>query len=773
MELYVDNKKLDTDAQSSVAVSLAVAAVTDPRKSRAGYTRTLRVPATPTNDAILGWAGEIHARDGFNTRPHTGRVEHEGAVLIEGPLYLSRTRKGEYYELHIIGASKEWVRGASARRLSDTPIPWTATLTGSTIASSWTAAGAVVRFFPVAREKRELDYSSGSVIPAVKVLSTDDYHPFLHVGSLLRAIFAQNGYTMESDLFASFDNLYISGNYPTKDVAVLKANMDFLARRALAGSVAANSQGRVYANPYQVGFTLGNIVDVGAGEDTFSNGGYFQMDGERIAFIPTTPVTLGFQYHLRYTTDYRMKSRTELAGFNEVYLGEQASRKFSLVNPYPDRRASFRPGRSYKLAVFSHMAGRDYVLKYTRTDATESYQVSQMAGSAAFSNVTIPDAVSVSPPELYYRNSPADGANFVPYTGDWALYDGFVGETGTMDVELTLRTAPENVSLSAPKFFNSIWFGGAEPGMKITLSEKTWLRPVFYAQPTEGTRLTFADVCAHDATQMDLIDALRQMFNLYFQTDNRGKMVRVESETDFHAGWWEVDWTGRIDLGKPIEVEELGADLSREMVWSYRTGDGAVSKLNRADGGQMGKWSARVENTAAADAVSVWENPLFTPSLNAARVYQGAPSALIVQAGNNEADVLERTENLNFLPKIVRYEGMKALPTGETWGWPQVGDAYPKIAFHAPESNHTLCFEDRDGCVGLHIVYDRDVRLWNNSRRVTLWLAMEAVDVESIDFRKFYRLTIDGEPGLYQLEEICDYTPGAPSTKCVFIKHIP
>ncbi len=792
MELYIDNKKVDMDASTEVSVSLSAAATGDPRKGRAGYTRRVRLPMTPANDAVFGYAAEILSRDRFNAVRHTGRVEHDGAVLIEGSLFLSRAERspdGGFYEVHIIGASKVWAGIASARRLHETGIDFSKTLSAVTISSSWTD-NSPVRFLPVAREKMERDFSSGSVIPAAKVLSSDDYHPFLHAATLLRAVFADAGYRVESDFVDGelFSSLYISGNYPTRDVSTVKANMDFLARRLAASSDVANSMGRVYADPYRASFTVGNIVDTAdpsqvvggvSYDDVFTRNGCFQMDDDRIAFVPTSPVSVGFQFHLRYTTDYRMKNRNEMAGFDTVYLGEQDEREFTLANPYPDRRSTFRAGYSYKLGVFDHVAGREYQLRYTQGNGT----VSSAVVGARFSSLSIASTTqAVSNPVLYYRTSSA--GSWMVYGGDWALYDGFVGETGTLDVELTVRTAPEEITPGRPKFFNSIYFAGADPGMRLTVSPATWLRPVFYAQPTEGAALRFADVCAHDATQMDFINAVRQMFNLRFHTDSRAKTVRIEPADSFYSDARIVDWTERLDLGKPIAVEELGGDLSRRMVWCYKAGDGAVGRFNRTSGEDMGSWSASVENAAAANGTSVWENALFTPSINAPDLYTGARAALLVQAGDTSIDTLDRTEDLNFAPKVVRYEGMVPLPAGQAWGWPSpyaIQHTYPKLAFHAPESGYTLCFEDRDGCTGLHSMWEGDVRLWNEGRRVTLHLALDAADIEALSFpagdnagfRTLYRLSTGGESALYRLEEVCDYSPSAPSTKCVFIKHIP
>ncbi len=793
MELYIDNKRVDTDAATAVSISLSVTTITDPQKGRTGYTRSIRIPMTPGNDAVFGYAGEIHGRDRFNAAQHIGRIEHDGAVLIEGPLYLSlceRSGGGGSYEVHIIGASKEWARRAAALGLQSTEIDFSKTLSAAAIFASWTG-DTPVRFLPVMREKTTYDYTSGSVIPAMKVLTCDDYHPFIHAATLLRAVFAGSGYTVQSDFLSGglFSSLYISGNYPTSDVSVLKSNMDFLARRFAPRSAIANVMGRVYADPYRTAYTVGNIVDTAdpsqssggvSYDDVYTNNGCFQMDDDRVMFMPTGTVSVGFQYHLKYTTDYYMKDRTELTGFNRVYLGGDSPRIFKLVNTYPDRRASFRQARTYTLAVFNHVAGRQYQMRYTaETLSGGTTTVNLAVVSTRFSTATITTSQPVSNPVLYYRTSST--GSWYAYADDWALYDGFVTERGTADVELTMRTAPETVTRAKPKFFDSIYFGGADPGMTLTVSDKTWVRPVFYAQPTEGSTVSFADVAAHGATQMDFINAMRQMFNLCFHTDNRAKIVRIEPREDFYTAGRIVDWTSRIDMDKPITVEELGGDLSRTMAWRYRSGDGAVARRNRSAGETMGYWSADVENTAAADSVSVWENAMFTCSLNASNAYLGAQSASLVQAGDTSVETLDRTEDLNFEPKVVRYEGLKTLPANELWGWPSDAPAYPKLAFHDPAAGYTLCFEDRDGCTGLHSRYDRDVRLWNNSRRVTLWLDLDPVDVESLsfptgtgpDFHTLFRLDLDGEQGLYTLEEVCNYDPSAASTKCIFIKHIP
>lgn len=789
MELYIDETRVEIDDASAAAITLSIAAVTDPEQARAGYTRTLKIPMSVQADNVFGHAADIHSTDHFNARTHIGRIEHEGVRLIEGPLYLTGaiTLPGGrgHYEVHIIGGSKEWAVDAAARPLRQTTVGYSKPLSAATVAESWTDKTHNVRFFPVARTNAEKDYSAGSVFPARKLLSMDDYHPFVACKTVLTGVLHDLGWSLESEFLNSdwFRSLYMSGNYPVRDAGAIKDRMDFLARRAADFSAPAGYDGRVYADPYRSTLSVRNLVDVptteqssGGGSitgDTFTRGGCFKMDDKRIAFIPTEAVEVGFIYSLRYRTPARIKNRIAMEGFDEIYLGEETSHKFTLANPWSDRRNEARSGIRYTTCVFDHVEGTRYKIDcmYCDTAGNEQFpsnQVLEPKRMDSFEFVTLSSPVRLKSIVLSYRTNDTDP--WEEYKGDWALYDGFAVEDTYMDIDLTIRTPHETVSPGSPKFFDTIWFAGAKPGTVITVKSGTSIRPVFYGQPSENDTVAFADLFAHDATQMDFLMALRQMFNLIFRTDKGRKKIYIEPARTFYIADDPLMWTSRIDRSRPIRVEELGGEVAKQTTWSYRTGDGAVSHFNREAGGHFGQFTAEIENAAAGKTSRVIENPMFTPSLTATDVVIGAPSAQIVMAGDGSYE--PGTDNLNFLPKIVRFEGMKPLPEGEVWGWPATGTLYPKIAFHAPEAGYTLCFENRDGQTGLHENWDGDVRLWNESRRVTLNLHLSAVEIENLDFRRLVHLTIDGESALYRMEEVADYNPKNTSTKCSLIKHI-
>lgn len=95
--------------------------------------------------------------------------------------------------------------------------------------------------------------------------------------------------------------------------------------------------------------------------------------------------------------------------------------------------------------------------------------------------------------------------------------------------------------------------------MNLTLGRRTTLKPIFLPHPCEGSTVRFADVAAHRVRQIDLIGALKQMFNLCFYSDALTGTLYIEPRDDFYRDDTVIDWNDRIDRSRPVTVEELGA----------------------------------------------------------------------------------------------------------------------------------------------------------------------------------------------------------------------
>ena len=610
----------------------------------------------------------------------------------------------------------------------------------------------------------------------------DDYHPFLHVATLVETIFAEAGYRIESNFTSSpeFRSLYMSGAYPSRDTAALAARMGFYARRLAPATAQGNHLGRVSANPSTTANSVGNIVETATpqtldtdGEpipELCNNGNCFGFDKGRIVFTPTTEVSAGFEYYLKYTTDHRILTRERLRGFDSVYLGTGADMPFTLANRYEDRRPDISPGHRYLAIVFDHTDGAQYRLAYTKDGVAEALWTEFSARTA---QVTTPASGTVAQPTLMVRS----GSQWVPYTGDWALYNGYVGETGETTVEVRLRTAAESVSPASPKYFNLIYFAGAEPGMALTLHKECSLRPRFLSAPGFGSRIAFADVAQHRIRQSELLDALAHLFNLRFYTEEATRRVWIEPEGEFFGAGPETDWSGRTDFSQPVERRPVAPEIHEVRTWRYRDGDGAVARFDAGEEAPLGAWSFAADSYAAMQGEKVLRNPLFSPSLNAAGHYLNAPSALIPEVGDRD-DAEE--DGTNFTLRIVRYAGMHPLPGDERWGYPSGRSEYPLAAFHFAGDDaaegFTLCFEDRDGQQGLHRFYDGQVRREVSRERIILSLRLAPHEFEALltpgtgapDIRSVFRIDTGAGVVRAALHAVGDYDPAKASVRCTF-----
>lgn len=741
MKLTIDQIPCDLDPSQRIALDYDAQDLADVRSGNKGHALRLRLPATRTNDRIFGFAAEPYTGQRFNAAQHTAVLSDGEAKLLQGSVRLlsaAYDSDPEGYLIEIRSGTSEWARQAAAEMFNTLGISFSGRLTPTMIRQTWTN-NTPVKFFPVCRDEYTPELSSVELIPVERFLSVDDYHPFISAATVVQTLFSEAGYTLESDFLNGefFRSLYLSGAYSSRDTNALRNHMDFLARRTTTAATTANSDGRVYANPYKSINSVGNFVETvnpndqnDLGEtltDVFSNNHCFTVEDGEIVFRPMTSVTVAFEYHIRYITDHRILDRNRLKGIDSFYLGDGTEVQGALANRYADRRNSTKPAFQYRAIVFNHTEGNSYRLTCT-VNGTAGHAIGEFDSRSAL--VTTPSGSTVTAPVLLCKA--AGSTTYTTYTGDWALYDGYIGETGQTEVEMTVRTNPVTVTPTSPKTFSTIYFYGAEPGMKFSLSRQCTLRPDFTGAPGLNTPISFEDVARHRVRKWVVLDALRHLFNLRFYTDEETRTVYVEPADDFYRLGQTFDWSSRIDRSQPILLGDAAQDAERVRIYKYREADGAVTRLNATLEEPFGQWRLVNDSAAAIDRERNLANPFFSPTVSETECYADAPSALVLRVGDRDApDTADRS---SFTPRIVRYCGMQPLPAGERWGYPSTGDSYPLAAFHRndPDNGFTLCFEDRDGQQGLHRFYDTQAEQEKRCQHLTLHLRLEPCDIERL-----------------------------------------
>ena len=783
IELWIDEQRCDIDHVPVIPIDFDATHLTKVEGERSGRIVELVIPATPANDALFGTSRDIYAQKRFNMEHHSARIEKDGVPIFGGTVYLLNTNIKEgmngYYSIRISEGGVEWIDGVVYGTLADLDIPFAESLNLITIANSWEGERAV-RFLPVYRGNYLPHYSSSSLIPVERVLLTDDYHPFISIAEMVRAMFAKSGYKLRSNFFESElgRSLYMSGEYARTNNALAKTKCDFLARRSGAGTATADFAGMVYTSTSVAAHSLGPIVDTANPEaidadgkvmsDTFCINESFSKDGTgNICFTPKVAVNAGFILHLEYSSEYEILSRDRLCGFDVVEgLGGERV-EVALANNCHDFRGDTSTNMQYRAVVFNHVENRQYQLSATLADNS---LVGIKSWSTRSTLMTTPNT-PIKTMLLYYRDGEHD--SWKRYTEDWALYAGYIDERGVVDVEMDLRLAPQEIRAGEAFLLDKFRFGGAKAGMKLIVGTGTSLRPYFTSVPGYGSMLEFKDIAPRNIRQADLLSALGDMFNLAFYTDRNLKEIYIEPLESIYQDAEVVDWSKRIDLLNGVSVYDAGLELPQDVVLAYVDADRASHEFNNSNNTTLGKWSFRNPLYGTKRSIHRIGGGLFTTTLNISDILANAPSASILQIGDVGSE--SSGDSDTFTPRIVCYQGLRTLPQGESWGTSSRADKYPYAAFLDDESVN-LCFENRNGIEGLHRYHLPMLLRQRDNRRVTLDLFLTTAEIANLftvdgtkpSVRTRFRFDIQGESAIFRLVKIEKWDMESNIVRCSF-----
>ena len=785
MRLYVGRKSCAIPKATVIPVGFSIAAMQEPQMAIEGRQVEIEVPSTAESNAIFGVARDIYALERFNSRHQEARVECGGVEMLKGTIYIlwasMNDRQAGSYKVRIVIGGCMWAKDAARTLLQSSGIRVDMELTPEAIMESWQGEQAV-RFLPVLRNRYPSVYSGVSAAPLEHIMTVDDFHPFFSVAAVFEKVFS--GYTVKSDFLASdtFRQLYFSGQYDSPNTVQQQALLDFKARRKQSSTATADSYGNVYATvSFNGESALGNIVDTANPtavdcdgrlmQDTFSTGNVFTINEDGYCqFQSTIAANVGFMLHLEYTTDYHIVDRRKLKCFNRIIAEPGVDAQFVVANGYTDQRDSLIGGIQYNLCIFDYIAAALYMFEMRDKESGEL--IESRVIDSRFTPIVVPEGRNVECSLEIMLGETHD------YPTDWAMYFGFVEEYGRTEVNVDVRIPPQQFSAGEKMQFNRIKFGGAEPGMKITLSTACSLTPYFSSVPGYGSKIGIGDIAHHDIWLLEVVDAVSKMFNLAIFTDEQSKTVVIEPLEDLYSDrvW---DWTDKVDYSLPIKIGDMGVDQPHWFEWLYKSGDYASEQYNELTATQLGCWKVENPTYGAKDSTKKVYNPLFTTGVNKCGQYALAPSASIHQVGDSAA---EGAMDAPFTPHIVRYVGLRPLPAAEQWGYPINDSYYPLAAFFFTGDSYTegfsLCYEDRDGVVGLHRYFNKAAERMGSKQRLTLTLHLTPVDVCRLMetegayacVRDTFRLDILGESSLYRLESIGSYDCGKGLAECTFIR---
>lgn len=736
---------------------------------REGDDIDLMVASVPTTDELFANGADLYHAEDFNASYHAARLEVDGVALFEGLAVLLGSESdasGRTYRVRLRSGGAEWAELAATTKLGDLEVDFSAIMSLPGIAESW-SDDSPVHFLPLWRDSYP-EPTATSIYEEQRTLMPHNYHPFISVLPIVESLAERAGYSLDSDFLRSesFRRLMMSGAWPKVESTTAYAKMGFKAYRTKTTTATAGEDGRVYVWEPAMASNVGAVVDtvnpaamtdegimVG---DAYTSGGCFSFEEGRPVFRPKRDISVAFDYHLRFTTDYRIASSKFLQGFDRLNIGTGCEIEIKLNNPYIDRRNSFTPGVEYTLYIFDFDPEKEYLLRGygAITEPISKIVLTEDAGSAV---------------SLYYKTS--SSSFFMPYSGDWALYNGYVQPTGRRTVEIDVRSSFERYTPTSPKRFSDIFFGGAAEGQTLTLHSSCYVTPVFDGVAGYGERVEWEDITHHDISLATLLKAMQQMYNLRIYSHEPSKRLIIEPRDDFYSGtvvdWRERQVEGEVALDKGIVASYAQTTLK------YQAGDGVISRLREQLGSEPGSWSHHNEGYAAKYAECTIVNPLFAPTASIRDFAPSAPSAEVLTAGDRDSLYDEA-----LTPRVVLYSGMVALPRGEWWASPVVRSEYPHAAFHNTELGESLAFGDGDGIEGLHRYYDTELREWAEREVVELslridpdeYLALFDPSTSGATIRSRFRLSEGGHSSLFRLLSVEAYDTEHQTARCRFLR---
>ena len=808
IELKIDGIQVRMNQKANIAVTHSIADIQEPDSTSAGYSKSVEVPLIPYNMRVFRFTNELYSKEQFNNELHTAEYIVDGNTVMSGIAQIDKitykfgaARKlvGGSFHMSIIGAAFEWITQAKRQMnelVSDETVKYAMQ---EVYDNSVRPDASLIKFFPV--DRGAFWKEEGGVKVPRTYLELKDYHPFFNVWKAMELIFS--GYTVNSSMKDLFERLYCSGYIPEQeDLSYIKEENDFYI------GTSAGEDGIALAT-IRPAFPVNsvNLYNVSNSGDYYNDKGVISAGVAYSVFTPTETAVVQMETNLHYETEIENGStggyynsplvddgecfyvdkfqqvvgdnvETHILTLDKCLEADIANRKGDISNVFIP--ADSTAGRTYVVYLESRLPG---VYALIQRNVSPAVNLGYMKKGGNWYVVYAPKSISGG---YYFDIRPKSGGMYSRVNAD-NVSDFFYFEIPDNKVSFNLNNLTKNaytlhkgvnypiyVMFSCSHEFASSATSHTD-GVSFKIYANNNIKPTFPNIIGLNEPVGISSVGGTNS-QLDYIAALRQMFNLMFYTNPLTKEVFIEPRTRFYNLERSeiVDWRGKIDYSKEIEIEELGGDVGNALKLAYADGNEVVQYYNWKRNTELGAYKEALLNKTSDDTKEV-VNGMFAPFL--LRTVESVGMTVPQEKRENTQDVIDDVE-LEMTPSIGYFDDVVARTAGSDKG---TYSHYPQLIFKDASKAINLGFDDIDWMpteYGLNQYYQDNISAYNVGRRITMYLKLGPQDVEPIqfpnrgmqDFRAVFLLNIDGEDVPCLLESIEDYNPASgASTKCIFI----
>ena len=288
--------------------------------------------------------------------------------------------------------------------------------------------------------------------------------------------------------------------------------------------------------------------------------------------------------------------------------------------------------------------------------------------------------------------------------------------------------------------------------------------------------------------QLEFLQGLKELFNLHFSADANSRTVYIEPYDEFYSLPTE-DWSTKLDKAKDLAIQFTGSNLSRHMSYRYKddSNDKFLQEWQKQTGLFYGAENSDVLNIFAKDEIKIISNKIFAATWMEATPQLKMPTTLIPRMWS---DTVLPKRSTKTLPRILFYDGVKNLPSGEQWKFNQSGywfwvlsnplagirTTYPSFYMYSntSENDNNLMYCDETYSSGLFQKHFRNAQnVMDDGRLYTGYINLTDSDMNLLDHRKSKYIEEQGNGAYFILDKVDNFkSQDGISTRCQFIKRI-
>lgn len=181
-------------------------------------------------------------------------------------------------------------------------------------------------------------------------------------------------------------------------------------------------------------------------------------------------------------------------------------------------------------------------------------------------------------------------------------------EVNIQDVPLNIQTPTDFIKVriscsavgDAGAFFPQIITGTLYPGSStLNVINGETVIPILtisYSSNLDGQYLTFADFVPKSVQQIDYINSIVKLFNLYpVQDENKRNHFKIFTRDEFFSNQKTIDWTNKLDLLSDISVKPIPELDASQLLFSYKEDKDWFNKQYNSLYGNFSYGSLRIE----------------------------------------------------------------------------------------------------------------------------------------------------------------------------------